>query len=310
MNAEATERGYQISRQLIAAHGRTYHLATRLLPRANRRAVYALYGYARLVDDIVDQGTADPVTTLAHLDAVTDAARREINGLPPDTSALVSETESNVIAALGDTVRTWRIDPHYFTAFARSMRMDAPGSSEFRNRYRTFDELADYTYGSASVIGLQLLPVLGVDDCAAGSPTAAAAAALGEAFQLTNFIRDVGEDLDRDRIYLPTEELAAFGVDEDQLRTARVNRQTTPELRRAVAHLIACNRSIYRSAAPGIALLPNRIRASIAAAATSYEQILQIVESPDFNVMATRAVVPKHRRIGHAVAALVRGPIT
>lgn len=303
MTVESIDRGYRRSAQLIAEHGRTYHLAARLLPPANRRGVSALYGYARMVDDIVDVADDDPPATLAHLDAVLDSFESGLTGADPRAREL-SGDENDIVAAAVDTAVRWAIPGPYFAAFGRSMRMDVPGSPEFTNRYSSFDDLRRYTYGSASAIGLQLLPLLGVDDDAHDSPMPVAAAQLGEAFQLTNFLRDVGEDLDRDRIYLPTDELAAFGVDEHHLAWCRETATTSPSLRRALAHLIAVNRDVYRQAKPGIALLPNRIRPAIAAAARSYEEILTVLDDPDFPVMATRAVVPRRRRAGHLVRAI------
>ncbi|NMO03338.1 phytoene/squalene synthase family protein [Gordonia sp. TBRC 11910] len=301
------DRGYRYSAALIADHGRTYHLAAQLLPAANRRGVSALYGFARIVDDIVDHADDEPLATLTHLDAVLaafDATVRDGSTGDLVATGKLSQMEADVVAAAADTARRWTIPTEYFTAFGRSMRMDVPGAEDFVNRYRTLEQLRCYTYGSASVIGLQLLPLLGVGDQAPDSPTATAAALLGEAFQLTNFLRDVREDLDRDRIYLPTDELLTFGVDEAHLRRCRAARTTSPQLRRAVAHLIAINRGLYRRATPGIALLPRRIRPAIAAAAASYAEILTVIESPATDIMATRAVVSRRRRLRHAVEAL------
>ncbi|GAB19351.1 phytoene synthase [Gordonia effusa NBRC 100432] len=302
----SAERGYLHSARLIAAHGRTYHLATQLLPAANRRGVNALYGYARVVDDIVDHADDDAHATLAHLDAVLDALDSSLADVSFGQSVAaqrLSAVEADVVAATADTARRWVIPAEYFAAFGRSMRMDVPGADGFVNRYRTFAQLREYTYGSAAVIGLQLLPLLGVGDPDVSTSTAAAL--LGEAFQLTNFLRDVGEDLDRDRVYLPADELRAFGVDIDHLRTCRLERTSSPQLRRALAHLIAINRDLYRRAVPGISLLPKKIRPAITAAARSYADILGVIEAPGFDVMASRAVVPRRRRLGHAASAMV-----
>jgi len=293
--------GYRIAEQLTARHGRTYHLAARLLPADGRRAVAALYGYARIADDIVDDPRpVPPAERLAALDRLTGALAAALAGdpMPPGLPG----AQRAVVAALADTVARYRIDPATFTAFARSMAMDVPGGPGFRNRYRDFAELGEYTYGSAAVIGLQLLPVLGVHDPA---ELRDGAALLGEAFQLTNFLRDVGEDLRRDRIYLPADQLAAFGVDEAVLRADARAGAPSPALRRALAHLVAVNRDQYRRAAPAVAALPGRTRPAIAAAAASYAAILTEIEDSGFTVLTARAVVPRRRRLRHAATALL-----
>ena len=309
----AVARGYRRARALSARHARTYHLATRMLPPAQRDAVFALYGFARTVDDVVD--TVDlghPATAAwaaARLDGI-DAALQAVLGGATVTGAapgtppppLPDAAAGDILAAVADTVTRFGIDPATFTAFLSSMRMDVPGTAGFRSRYRTFDELARYTYGSAAVIGLQLLAVFGRP---AAPDLHRPAVALGEAFQLTNFLRDVAEDLDRGRIYLPLDELGAFGVDEDHLRHCQARRSTDAPLRRAVAHLIAVNRDLYRQAWPGILLLPSRSRPAIAAAAAGYEDILTVIEDSGYAVMAGRAVVPPRRRAARAVGAVL-----
>ena len=292
--------GYGLARDLIARAGRTYHLASLLLPVQRRRAVYALYGFARLIDDVVDDARGvRAATRIAELDAAERGLRAALDGRPADPA--LPRDQRVVLAALADSVHRFGIPTGTFDAFLHSMRMDVPGTTEFRNRYRTFDELAEYTFGSAAVIGHQLLPVLGVD--ADRTDLADGAGLLGIAFQHTNFLRDVAEDLARDRIYLPLDELAAFGVDEDLLRADAARRTAGPRLRAAVAHLVACNRDEYRRTAEAIAALPDRTRPAIAAAARSYGDILTEIEAADHDVLARRVVVPRRRRIGHAVAA-------
>ncbi|MBF6351806.1 squalene/phytoene synthase family protein [Nocardia flavorosea] len=209
-----------------------------------------------------------------------------------------------IFLALTDTVARFAIDPRHFWSFLDSMRMDAPGSPLFRNRYPTMAALEEYMRGSAAAIGLQLLPVLGT----AGPRAAAepAAAALGNAFQLTNFLRDIGEDLDRDRIYLPADELAVFGVDEELLRYCRRTSSTDRRVRRALAHLIAVNRDLYRRAHPGIELLSPRVRPGIRTAATLYAAILGRIEESGYDVFARRAVVPNRQRLWLAATAAIR----
>jgi 15-cis-phytoene synthase len=265
---------YAASKAINAGHGKTYFLATRLLPIADRPAVHALYGFARIADDIVDGTLPKAQQTLELL----DLERQMWSGGHP------------VLRALADTVERYRIDRRLFADFLSSMRMDLHVKD-----YATFDELGEYVYGSAGVIGLQMLPVLGtVGPRAEAEPYAAA---LGEAFQLTNFLRDVGEDLDRGRIYLPAAELAAFGVDRDRLRWARRTGRTDPNIRRAMAHLVARTYATYRRAWPGIALLRPCARPCVSTAATLYRGILDRIVAADYSVLDRRAVVPTGARL-------------
>ncbi|GAA3963904.1 phytoene/squalene synthase family protein [Gordonia caeni] len=313
-----SEDGYALARTLTARAGRTYYLASALLPARRRRGVFALYGFARMVDDIVDDHGV-PAAQAAALDAVEAGLTAALSGIAPapgSPAQALTPDQWCLLAALADTVDGFAIDPATFTAFLHSMRMDVPGTAEFRNRYRTFGELREYTYGSASVIGLQMLPILGVapgaDRCTPAGPVsytevAAGAALLGEAFQLTNFLRDVAEDLDRDRIYLPSAETAAFGVDELTLRADAERGRPGRALRRALAHLTAINRDQYRRAGPAVAALPPRTRPAIAAAARSYGDILTEIEDSGYDVFARRAVVPVRRRLRHAGWAALTG---
>ncbi|WP_433679554.1 phytoene/squalene synthase family protein [Nocardia sp. CA-119907] len=300
---------YRVCRGIAAAHGRTYFLATRLLAARRRPAVHALYAFARIVDDIVDHPTLDAEHGPAgELDLVEKQLRvaleqgaRAVNGPAQRTDVLI---------ALADTIRRYDIAPQHFWTFLDSMRMDVPGTARFHASYATMSDLREYMRGSAAAIGLQLLPVLGtVVPVAEAEP---AAAALGEAFQLTNFLRDIAEDLDRSRIYLPADELAAFGVDADLLAHCRRTGHTDQRLRRALAHLIAINRDIYRIANPGIDLLDPRVRPAIRTASTLYSDILERIEDADYAVFAGRAVVPRRRRLRVAAAefgtAILRRP--
>jgi phytoene synthase len=305
--AAALRDAYRHCRRVAAAHGRSYYLATRLLSADRRPAVHALYGFARTVDDIVDDPhVGAPERTMTALDAVERrlrAAWSQPSGMPaaPPTDPALPAAFDRVVPALTDTVGRFAIDPRHFWTFLDSMRMDIPGSPLFRNRYPTMAALHEYMRGSAAAIGLQLLPVLGtVCPAAEAEP---AAAALGDAFQLTNFLRDIGEDLDRDRIYLPAAELAAFGVDEALLIDGRRTGRTDRRLRRALAHLIAVNRDLYRCARPGIELLSPRVRPGIRTAAALYAAILDRIEDSGYAVFAQRAVVPQRRRLRLAAYA-------
>ncbi|MGX7825839.1 phytoene/squalene synthase family protein [Actinokineospora sp. 24-640] len=284
-------RAYARCRTLNARHGRTYFLATRLLTPAQRPAVHALYGFARYVDDLVDEPGRDTTDEVeAHLDATEYALRV---GLAEGTSS------HPVIAAVVDTIARYDIDPGLFAAFLRSMRMDL-----VLRDYPDRAALNSYMYGSAEVIGLQMLPVLGT--VTTRDEAAPAAAALGAAFQLTNFLRDVAEDLDRGRVYLPADELAAFNVDRDRLHWCHRRGHADPPTRRAIADQVTRTRAVYARAKPGIAMLHPTSRPCIDTALTLYAEILDRLTTQNHDVFTRRATVPPTRRARVAAGALVR----
>jgi phytoene synthase len=282
------EAAYARCRRLNAHHGKTFYLATMLLPADRRPAVHALYGFARLADEAVDNPGASPALEL-------DALERQLK------LALAGSAEHPVLVALADTVRRYCIEHTLFEEFLASMRMDLD-----QREYASYAELRTYMRGSAEVIGLQMLPVLGV--VADGAEPYAAA--LGEAFQLTNFLRDVAEDLDRGRIYLPADELAAFGVDRALLEWCRLTGGRDRRVRAALAHLAARTRAVYRHAANGIPLLAPESRHCVSVAFTLYQGILDQLAAHDYDVFGRRAVVPTSRRLAVALPGLVRSVLT
>ncbi|GAA3437808.1 phytoene/squalene synthase family protein [Kutzneria kofuensis] len=279
------EAAYARCRRLNAHHGKTFYLATLLLPADRRPAVHALYGFARLADEVVDNPGSSPATELDSLERQLKAA---LTG---------SSFEHPVLAALADTVGRYDIEHALFAEFLASMRMDL-----HQSEYASYAELRTYMRGSAEVIGLQMLPVLGT--CASGAEPYAAA--LGEAFQLTNFLRDVAEDLDRGRVYLPADELAAFGVDRALLEWCRASGRGDRRVRAALAHLAARTRAVYRYAALGIPLLAPESRPCVSVAFTLYQGILDELAARDYDVFGRRAVVPTSRRLAVALPGLVR----
>ncbi|GAA5167929.1 phytoene/squalene synthase family protein [Pseudonocardia eucalypti] len=288
----ALRRGYMRGRALHASHGRSYFLATRLLPPDRRPAVHALYGFARYADELVDSvdDQRSPDDRAAALDALAeglDRAPRDPDGVDP------------LLVAVADTAARYRIDRTLFTAFLDAMRMDTKVTE-----YPSYAALAEYMHGSAATIGLQLLPVLGT--VCPPEEAAPSAETLGVAFQLTNFLRDVGEDLDRGRVYLPADELAAFGVHRELLDWCRREGRTDPRVRRALAYLVARARAKYREAAPGIGLLHPAARPCIRTAFTLYAGILGEIEAADYPVLHHRVVVPVGQRFGAALTALPR----
>jgi 15-cis-phytoene synthase len=279
---------YARCRELNARHGRTFFLATRLLTPAQRPAVHALYGFARWADEIVDSGTStDPAGDLEQLEA---QLADELAGRP---------TGHPVLAALADTVRRYSIDQALFVDFLASMRMDLTVTS-----YPDFAALDRYVHGSAAVIGLQLLPVFGtVVPRAEAEPPAAA---LGRAFQLTNFLRDVGEDLDRGRVYLPRDVLAAYGVDRELLAWCRRTGKPDQRVRRVMGHLVARTLAEYRDAEVGVPMLRPVSRPCVRTALTLYRGILDEIAAADYQVLDRRVAVPDSRRLAVALPGLAR----
>jgi len=289
ISGERLRDSYRYCRRLNAEHGRTYFLATRLLTPAQRPAVHALYGFARYADDILadlqsDSGVADRAARLERL------AAKFFDG---------DEASEPVLPAVLHTARTYRIPLSLFEEFLAAMRMDLTVTD-----YPDRAALNRYMRGSAEVIGLQMLPILGtvgpLDDA---KPTAEA---LGRAFQLTNFLRDINEDLQRNRIYLPADELAAFGVDRDLLTWCQRNARTDPRVRQALAAQHAITRAIYREAHKGIALLAPQSRPCVSTAFTLYAEILDRIEEIDFEVFSERASVGMGRRLQVFTGGLVR----
>lgn len=275
-----------------ARHGKTYFLATRLLPLERRSAVHALYGFARWADDIVDD--LDRHRTPEERDRLL----RRLEGDLAD-GLLTRAGREPVVRAVADTAGRYGIDHALFADFLSSMRADLTVT-----HYPTFADLQGYVHGSAAVIGLQMLPVLGT--VTAREEAAPHAAALGVAFQLTNFLRDVGEDLDRGRVYLPGDLLAAHGVDRSLLEWSRRTGRRDRRIRAALMAAEAMTRRVYRTAEPGIAMLDPRVRPCIRAAFTLYGGILDAIAEQDYSVLHRRAVVSRRRRAATAAAGVLR----
>lgn len=277
---------YERCRKLNAAHGKTYYLATLLLPAAKRPYVHALYGFARYADEIVDD-LSSTLTEQEKSDWLHEWGQTFLRDVERGWS------DDPVCMAVVDTVLTWNIPTEYFEAFLHSMAMDLTVTE-----YRTYDDLFEYVYGSAAVIGLQMVPLLEPTDPEAYDR----ATDLGVSFQLANFVRDVNEDLDRGRVYLPLDELAAFGVTRADLET----RVLTPQLKAALAFQIARVRDLEERSRPGVAMLHPSSRDCIEAARILYCGIVDEVERNDYDVFSKRAKVPTRRRLAVAAPALWR----
>ena len=295
--AATLDTAYSVCCDLHRTHGRSYFLATKLLPAWKRRHVHALYGFTRYTDDIVDAGGGNEGPHRARrLGKWADKFYAAIDGTrsPADP----------VLLAVRHTIATFGLARADFDAFFASMRMDLTVRA-----YADYGALLEYMQGSAAVIGTMMLPLLLAPDHGPGPVTAAVtesarepARQLGLAFQLTNFIRDVAEDLGRDRVYLPAEDLARFGVARDDLAAS----SASPAVRRLIAFEVERARAHYRQARPGLAALPTRSRRCVRLAYAVYGGILDRVEEAGYDVLAGRAVVPRRRRATAVMRELAR----
>jgi len=283
------QKSYSECKRLNALHGKTYYLATLLLPKNKRPFVHALYGFARYADEIVDNFDSK-LSNSQRRSELEQWSFQMLNDLKSGTST------DYVGRALVDTVNRFDISIAYFEAFLHSMAMDLDVAE-----YANFDALSEYVYGSAAVIGLQMVEILGMKK-GEEENTRKAAENLGIAFQLANFIRDVGEDLERGRIYLPMDELAAFNVDREMLE----RRVVTPQLKLALKDQIERVRKLQREANSGIKNLSPDSRPCIEAASELYCGIVDEVEKIDFQIFDKRAKTSTLRRIRVALPAWLR----
>ena len=285
---------YRHCERLHRRHGRTYYLATRLLPRWKRPHVHALYGFARYADEIVDRiGDAAPAQRAAKLRTWSQRFLAGLGGEP---------VTDPVLPAVLHTIAAFDLDRSDFASFLRSMAMDLEITE-----YRDYDALLDYMEGSAAVIGTMMLPLLEpVDATFAREP----ARQLGLAFQLTNFIRDVGEDLDRGRIYLPRADRERFDVPRERLQRCADRGRSDAAVRALIRYEIDRARAHYAAAAPGIPMLAPSSQACIRTAFHLYAAILDHVEAAGYDVLARRAVVPGGQRLQVAARCLLTRPGT
>ncbi len=271
------EDSYERCRRLNKRYGTTYYWSTFLLPRVKRHHVHALYGFCRYADDIVDDlgSTAPPEV---RRQAMADFGDRFFADLERGRS------DDPVLKAVVHTVKAFDIDPGCFRRFMRSMTMDFTVES-----YETWEDLLGYMDGSAAVIGEMMVPILEPLEAEAFEH----ARDLGNAFQLSNFLRDVNEDLDRGRVYIPQEDIRKFDADPWA-------RRVTPAWRDLMAFEIARNRRLYESADIGIPMLPPTSARCIRGARALYSGILDQIEAAGYDVFSSRVRVPTWRKLAVA----------
>jgi len=281
------DESYALCKDFNKRHGTTYYWSTKVLPKVKQHHVHALYAFARYADDIVDeipsQGGRD-VPTEERAAALADFGDRFFADLDRGRS------EDPVLKAVVHTVRAFDIDTDAFRRFLHSMTMDLTVES-----YETWDDLLVYMDGSAAVIGEMMLPILEPTEYDVALPHARD---LGNAFQLTNFLRDIDEDLDRGRQYMPLEDSRRFDVDLSE-------RRVSPEFVELMRFEISRCRELYRSAEIGISMLPDRSAKCVGAARTLYGRILDEIEHQEYDVFTSRASVSTLEK-ARLVASLLR----
>ncbi|MCA9939091.1 MAG: phytoene/squalene synthase family protein [Anaerolineales bacterium] len=258
------QQAYATCEAITARHSRSFHMASGLLPADKRRAVRALYAFCRVSDDIVDRGSGNIADQLAQW------RQQALSGSP--------HTEDPVVLAWTDARLRHHIPLHYAHQLLDGVARDLVQTS-----YETFTDLTTYCYSVASTVGLMSMHITGY----AGTHAIPYAIKLGVALQLTNILRDVAQDYQNGRIYLPREELAAYGLSAADLERGIV----TPAWRDFMRFQIARNHQLYEEAWPGIALLDPSGRFAIAAAAELYRGILADIEAHDYDVFSRRAHV-------------------
>ena len=265
------EAAYATCVDMTRNHSQSFYVSTELLPPAKRRAIRALYAFCRTSDDIVDQAAAGTAPhALAHwVNLVHHRAT------PHDNPVLI---------AWHDTVAHYNIPQELIDELLAGIAMDLTVT-----RYATFDDLWLYCYRVASVVGLISMQIIGHVEEAVDY-----AVKLGVALQLTNILRDIGEDAGRGRIYIPQEDLVAFGVDEAEIFA----HQRSPRFKALMRFQSARAHALYEESWPGIGLLNPDSSLAIAAAATIYRGILDSIHQHDYDVFSKRAFVPFLRKMG------------
>ncbi len=263
-------QAYAYCDAITAEHSKSFYFASQLLPSEKRRAIRALYAFCRVSDDTVDHpdGDADQALSAWRATAMSRQTR----------------TGDLVAAAWTDTRLRHRIPFRYADQLIEGVRRDLR-----QTRYETFEELAEYAYGVASTVGLMSMHIIGFS----GPEAVPYAIKLGVALQLTNILRDVGEDWQAGRLYLPRQELAAFGLTEQDIAAGSIDERW----RRFMRFQVSRNRGLYAEAWPGIRMLNADGRFAIAAAGELYRAILEDIEAHDYDVFHRRAHVDKWGKV-------------
>ena len=294
----SVDEAYELCRQITAEYAKTFYLGTLLMPKEKSKAIWAIYAWCRLTDELVDGAKAQYTTqeTLAEWEQQLESV---FAGYPID----------NTDVALVDTIQRYPMGIQPFRDMIAGQRMDL-----VRNRYQTFEELKLYCYRVAGTVGLMSNAVLGIGIDSNGVPwerdkpiyvPTEEAIALGIAMQLTNILRDVGEDMQRDRIYLPVEDLHAFNYTEADLLAGKIDERWKAMMKFQIKRA----REYYKQAEAGIRYLIRDSRLPVWASLMLYQEILNEIEANNYDVFNQRAFVAKHKKTLYLPIAWLRAQV-
>ena len=256
-------KAYKQADKITAEHSKSFYLASGFLPEEKRSAVRALYAFCRTVDDIVDESSED------ECDPQLDYWRSMV-----ETASFAED--DLVAAAWADTLTRYHIPHHYALQLIDGVARDL-----LQSRYQTFEELATYCYGVASTVGLMSMYIVGFQS----NEVVPHAVKLGVALQMTNILRDVGEDYRNGRLYLPREELTFYGIPESDIAEGRI----TDHWRQFMKFQIDRTRQLYEESWAGVKMLERDGQLAIGAASVFYQGILDEIENGDYDVFTRRA---------------------
>ncbi len=275
------ERAFELCEEITRDHSKSFHFSTRFLPAEKRRAIRALYAFCRTTDDMVDVLSHSAAETRRYLDAWRAASR------------LSAEEQANPVLAAWTQVRDrYNVPQRYAEELIDGCEMDLTIS-----RYDTWEQLRHYCYCVASTVGLISMHIIGLtaDDAQTYARAEAAAIDLGVALQLTNILRDIGEDLQRGRIYLPKEDLQLFDYTEEDLKSHVIDSR----FRSLMQFEIQRARALYAQSLPAVAMLHADGRLAVTAAAVLYRAILDKIEQNGYNVFTRRAYLSFSEKLRH-----------
>ena len=270
------QQAYEYCEALTSQHSKSFYVSSALLPEGKRLAARALYAFCRVTDDLVDRPMPHLSSPEAILGQVQKWQQDALSARPP--------SKDLVAVAWADARLKYNIPIRYAEQLIEGVTEDL-----HKKRYDTFEELAAYSYGVASTVGLMSMHIIGFET----DEAIPYAIRLGVALQLTNILRDVGEDWRNGRIYLPREELESFGINDEYLTKGQVD----DRWRNFMRFQIDRNRQLYKEALPGVASLDKDGRFAITAAAKLYEAILQDIENHDYDVFSRRSHITKWGKI-------------